>query len=84
MGSPIYVALAEITMQKIEQLIFSNLPCDVSLWIRYVDDVLAIVPSDQNEILLQHLNNQNPHIQFTYEKENHFSLPFLDILINRK
>ena len=85
MGSPISVALAEITMQKIEQLIFSNLPCDVSHWIRYVDDALAIiVPSDQNENLLQHLNNQNPHIQFTYEKENHFSLPFLDMLINRK
>ena len=84
MGSPISVALAEIIMQKIEQLIFSNLPCDVSLWIRYVDDVLATVPSDQNEILLQHLNNQNPHIQFTHEKENHFSLPFLHMLINRK
>ena len=36
---------------------------------------------DQNEILLQHLNNQIPHIKFTYEKENLFSLPFLDMLI---
>ena len=28
MGSPISVALAEIAMQKIEQLIFENHPCD--------------------------------------------------------
>ena len=52
MGSPISVALAEITMQKIEQLVFENPPCDIALWIRYVDDVLAIVPTDQNENLL--------------------------------
>ena len=65
MRSPISVALAEITMQKIEQLIFENPPCDIVLWIRYVDDVLAIVPTDQNENLLQHLNNSNNEIQFT-------------------
>ena len=40
MGSPISVALAEITMQKIEQLVFENPPCDSALWIRYVDDAL--------------------------------------------
>ena len=84
MGSPISVAPEEITMQKIEQLVFIYLPCDISLWIRYINNVLANVPLDQNEILLQHLNNQNPHIQFTYEKENHFSLLFLDMIINRK
>ena len=52
MGSPVSVALAEITMQKIEQLVFENPPCDIALWISYVDDVLTIVPTDQNENLL--------------------------------
>ena len=52
MGSPISVALAEITKQKIEQIVFENPPCDIALWIRYLDGVLAIVPTDQNENLL--------------------------------
>ena len=55
-----------------------------SLHGRYVDDILAIVPTDSNETLLQHLNNQNPSIQFSFEKQTHSSLPFLDLQINRK
>ena len=84
MGSPISVAIAEITMQKIEQLIFNNLPCDITVCMRYVDEVLPVIPKDNNESLLQHLNSQNEHIQFTIERETHRSLPFLDLLINRK
>ena len=84
MGPPISVAIAEITMQKIEKLIFNNLPCDITVWMRYVDDVLAVIPKDNNESLLQHLNSQNEHIQFTIERETHRSLPFFDLLINRK
>lgn len=45
MGSPISVVIAEIVMQKIESLIFENLPCDIKLWKRYVDDIFAIIPS---------------------------------------
>ena len=44
MGSPISVVLAEIAMQKIEQQILSNPPCDILLWKRYVDDCLVIIP----------------------------------------
>ena len=51
---------------------------------RYVDDILAVIPKDQNESLFQHLNNQNEHFQFTIERETYRSLPFLDLLINRK
>ena len=84
MGSPISVAIAELTMQKIEKMLFCNLPCSVNLWIRYVDDVLAIIPTEHNGTLLTHLNSLNEHIQFTYEKETHSSLPYLDLLINHK
>ena len=56
----------------------------VDVWMRYVDNVLAVIPKDHNESLLQNLNSQNEHIQFTIERETHRSLPFLDLLINRK
>ena len=84
MGSPISVAIAELTMQKIEKLLFCDLPCSVNLWIRYVDDVLAIIPTEHNGTLLTLLNSLNEHIQFTYEKETHSSLPYLDLLSNHK
>ena len=84
MGSPISVAIAELTMQKIEKLLFCDLPCSVNLWIRYVNDVLAIIPTEHNGTLLTHLNSLNEHIQFTFEKETHSSLPYLDLLINHK
>ena len=51
---------------------------------QYVDDFLDVIPKDQNGSLIQHLNSQNEHIQFTIERETHRSLQFLDLLINRK
>ena len=65
-------------------MLFCDLPCSVNLWIRYVDDVLAIIPTEHNGTLLTHLNSLNEYIQFTYEKETHSSLPYLDLLINHK
>ena len=43
MGSPVSVVIAEMVMQNIENQIFSNPPCDILLWKRYVDDCLVII-----------------------------------------
>ena len=54
------------------------------LWVRYVDDVLVVAPRtiDLNA-KLNELNAVDPKIQFTLEKENHGSIPFLDTEIIR-
>ena len=36
---------------------------------------------EHNKDLLQHINNQDPHIQFTVEPTQQGSLPFLDTLV---
>ena len=52
-----------------------------SPWLRFVDDTFVINRAEHNQDLLQHINNQDPHIQFTVEPTQQGSLPFLDTLV---
>ena len=49
-----------------------------SLWLRFVDDTFVINKAEHSQDLLQHINNQDPYIQFTVEPTQQGSLPFLD------
>ena len=46
-----------------------------------VGDTFVINKAECNKALLQHINNQDPHIQFTVEPMQLGSLPFLDTLV---
>ena len=46
-----------------------------------MDDTFVINKAEHSQELLQHINNQDPHIQFTVEPTQQGSLPFLDTLI---
>ena len=51
---------------------------------RYIDDILVVIPKNTNiENKLRMLNNVNSKIQFTVEKETNKCIPFLDVLIKR-
>ena len=50
-------------------------------WLRFVDDTFVINRTEHSQQLLQHINNQDPHIQFTVEPTQQGSLPFLDTLV---
>ena len=52
-----------------------------SLWLRFVDDIFVINKAEHSQALLQHINNQDPHIQFTVEPTQQGLLPFLDTLV---
>ena len=52
-----------------------------SLWLRFVDDTFVINKAEHSQDLLQHIKNQDPHIQFTVEPTQQGSLPFLDTLV---
>ena len=49
--------------------------------VRLLDDTFVINKAEHSQDLLQHINNQNPHIQFTVEPTQQGSLPFLDTLV---
>ena len=81
MGSPISPLIAIISMEEFEVKALSSIPYPLSLWLRFVDDTFVINRAEQSQDLLHHINNQNPHIQFTVEPTQQGSLPFLDTLV---
>ncbi|MEL7523541.1 MAG: hypothetical protein AAGJ80_18295, partial [Cyanobacteria bacterium J06553_1] len=54
------------------------------VWLRYVDDILVVVPCRTDlSALRARLNAVHPSIQFTIEEEQDERLPFLDTIITR-
>ncbi|UYV71762.1 hypothetical protein LAZ67_9000298 [Cordylochernes scorpioides] len=83
MGSPLSTILAEIVLSTIDSWITEIKPIEILIWSRYVDDIFCIITENSENHILETLNSFNSSIQFTIEKENNGSLPFLDILFTR-
>ena len=84
MGNPLSPFLAEIFMSKFEINIKNTINNFPKIWVRYVDDIFAIVDETFDiDFFLQQINSQYSSIKFTYEKEVDGKLPFLDLLIKR-
>ncbi|XP_067668278.1 uncharacterized protein [Haliotis asinina] len=84
MGSPLSPILSEIYMTSFEHQALSSSLIKPTCWFRKVDDTFAILPqANDPSALLQHLNQQHPRIQFTFETESNSQLPFLDVLVTR-
>ena len=81
-GSPLGPSLANFFLGHIEEtsLFQDNSNCP-KLYIRYVDDILAVFPEGTTyQPFFQRLNNQHKNLKFTIEEaEGHF--PFLDVEI---
>ena len=81
MRSPISTLIANIFMEEFEVKALNTFHNPPSLWLRFVDDTFVINKAEHSQDLLQHINNQDPHIQFTVEPTQQGSLPFLDTLV---
>ena len=81
MGSPISPLIANIFMEEFEVQALQSSPNPPSMWLRFVDDTFVINRTEHSQQLLQHINNQDQHIQFTVEPTQQGSLPFLDTLV---
>ena len=82
MGSPVSVVVAEIVMQNIEEQALSTYTKTLPLWLRYIDDTFTAVHKDEIDTFHEHLNRQNPRIQFTREIEENGKISFLDCLVS--
>jgi hypothetical protein len=84
MGSPLSAVLACLFMETLERDHYRDIIGRHSTWLRYVDDVLVIVPRRSClHHTLTRLNSVHEKIQFTVEEEEDQKLPFLDTLIHR-
>ena len=68
-GSPISPLITNIFMEEFEVKALSSTPSP-SLWLRFVDDTFVINRAEHSQALLQHINCQDPHIQFIVEQHN--------------
>ena len=71
-------------MVDLEQRALTIFPNSSSIWVRYVDDVYAIMETEHIEFFRQYLNTINSSIQFTKEIEASGSLAFLDVFLHRE
>ena len=84
MGSPLSAVMACLFMETVEADSYSRIIGRGSTWLRYVDDVIVIIPNNTNiDNKLRMLNKVNKDIQFTVEEENNGKLPFLDTVVWR-
>ncbi|KAG5891991.1 hypothetical protein JTB14_007739 [Gonioctena quinquepunctata] len=85
MGSPLSPILSNTCMEYFEESSVETFHNGPKIWWRYVDDVFAIWNRSEEElnILLDHINSQEPTIKFTLESEQNNQLPFLDVMIQK-
>ena len=57
MGAPASIVIAEIVMQKLEEIIMLKVRSLVEFWYRYVNDISTCVKEDQVEYVLREINS---------------------------
>ena len=72
-------SFAKLFMEEFEVKAHSTAPQPSHLWMRFVDDTFVIQKAEHSQQLLQHINTQDPNIQFTVEEpDQDGAVPFLD------
>lgn len=83
MGNPLSTIIADIVMNKLIEISMETLSCRPKLFVRYVDDIFAIIKKDKIQDTLEVLNKYHEKLQFTVEEEDHGKLAYLDVLVIR-
>ena len=86
MGDPLSAIMSGFFMEDLEKKAIATAPedCGLSLWKRYVDDILEKVKTGHTQSLTEHLNaiDETGNIKFTHEEEEQRSIAFLDMKIH--
>lgn len=83
MGNPLSTIIADIIMKKLLDSALSKLENKPKIFVKYVDDIFTIIPTDSLDSTLAALNSFHPRLMFTYETELDNKIPFLDTMVHR-
>ena len=82
MGSPLTPLLPACLWKSLKSRPLA-VPHFPNTWLRYVDDTFVIQEAEHSQQLLQHINSQNPHVQFTVKEPNQEgALSFFDTVVS--
>ncbi len=85
MGDPLSAIMSGFFLEDLEEKAINTAPtqCGLTMWKRYVDDILKKVKKGHTQDLTNHLNtiDNTGIIQFTHEEETCNAINFLDINI---
>lgn len=73
--------MADFVVTDILESVVEECGYDLTMLVKYVDDILMVVPQDEIENTLMLLNSKHKEIQFTCEIERNGRIPYLDIEI---
>lgn len=83
MGCPLSTIAADIFMEKMESIHVKH-NNNIKFYKRFVDDIFVIIRGRQIKNFLDKLNSFHPNVQFTFETEQDYALPFLDVFIMKQ
>ena len=86
MGDPLSAIMCGLFMEHLEEEAITSAPeaYRLTLWKRYVDDILENIKRGHIQEITDHLNSidHTGNIKFTHEEENDRSIAFLDLKIH--
>jgi len=65
MGSPLSPVIADLVMWDLETVCLNKINCQLTLYYRYVDDIVMAGPSDKIDLILTTFNEYHERLKFT-------------------
>jgi hypothetical protein len=84
MGLPLSPIIIDMVMEDLLDKVIYELGYDPLICVKYVDDLLFILPLEELENTYNIFNGYNEKIKFTMEMENEKTLPYLDVELIRQ
>ena len=79
MGSPLSPILTDLIIQNLERNIFNTLATYISIYYRYVDDIVIAALNDHINAILYTFNSYHERIKFTVDYGENRGNHFLDV-----
>jgi len=72
-------------MGRLQETMLATANIKPKYYKRFIDDIFMVINCVDTELnkLIEHMNNQNPSIQFTHEHSRQ-EITFLDVIVNKK